>query len=79
MGTELIKGKSVEEALKLKNSDVLEALDGLPKVKVHCSLLAEEAIHEAIADYYRHEGILTEEEIKEKCHLKDHPSCACGI
>lgn len=79
MGTELIKGKTVEEALKLKNSDVLEALDGLPKVKVHCSLLAEEAIHEAIADYYRREGILTEEEIKEKCHLKDHPSCACGI
>ena len=67
MGTELIKGKTVEEALKLKNSDVLEALDGLPKVKVHCSLLAEEAIHEAIADYYRHEGILPEEEKKEKC------------
>lgn len=79
MGTELIKGKTVEEALKLKNSDVLEALDGLPKVKIHCSLLAEEAIQEAIADYYRHEGILTEEEIKEKCRLKDHPSCACGI
>ena len=48
ISTEMVKGKTVEEALKLKNSDVVEALDGLPPVKVHCSLLAEEAIHEAI-------------------------------
>lgn len=46
---------------------MVEALDGLPPVKLHCSVLAEEAIHEAIADYYRKEGKLTEEEIKEKC------------
>ena len=53
ISTEMIKGKTVEEALKLKNGDVVKALDGLPSVKIHCSLLAEEAIHEAIADYYR--------------------------
>ena len=44
ISTEMVKGKTVEEALKLKNSDVVEALDGLPPVKVHCSLLAEEAM-----------------------------------
>ena len=71
ISTEMVKGKTVEEALKLKNSDVVEALDGLPPVKVHCSLLAEEAIHEAIADYYRKQGKMTEEEIKEECNL--HP------
>lgn len=51
MATELIKGKTVEEALKVTNRAVLEALDGLPPVKVHCSLLAEEAIHAALWDY----------------------------
>ena len=79
ISTEMIKGKTIEEALKLKNSDVVEALDGLPPVKIHCSLLAEEAIHEAIADYYRKEGKLTEEEIKEKCNLKEHHFDSCGI
>ena len=52
MATELIKGKSVEDALKLTNSAVVEALEGLPPVKVHCSVLAEEAIKTALADYY---------------------------
>ena len=52
MATELIKGHTVEEALKLTNSAVVEALEGLPPVKVHCSVLAEEAIKTAIADYY---------------------------
>ena len=56
ISTEMIKGKTLEEALALKNSDVVKALDGLPPVKLHCSVLAEEAIHEAIADYYRKEG-----------------------
>ena len=52
MATELIKGKSIDEALKLTNSAVVEALEGLPPVKVHCSVLAEEAVKTAIADYY---------------------------
>ena len=51
MATELIKGKSINDALKLTNKAVMEALDGLPPVKVHCSLLAEEAIHAALWDY----------------------------
>lgn len=51
MATELVKGKTVEEALRVTNKAVLEALDGLPPVKVHCSLLAEEAIHAALWDY----------------------------
>lgn len=53
ISTEMIKGKTIEEALELKNTDVVNSLDGLPPVKLHCSVLAEEAIHEAIADYYR--------------------------
>lgn len=52
MATELIKGKKVEEALKLTNKAVTEALDGLPPQKIHCSVLAEEAIKGAIEDYY---------------------------
>lgn len=64
ISTEMIIGKTLEEALALKNSDVVKALDGLPPVKIHCSLLAEEAIHLAIADYYRKEGRMAEEEIK---------------
>ncbi|MDF2542071.1 MAG: FeS cluster assembly scaffold protein NifU, Clostridium type [Herbinix sp.] len=51
MATELVKGKTVIEALKITNKAVMEALDGLPPVKVHCSLLAEEAIHAALWDY----------------------------
>lgn len=70
VSTEMIVGKTIDEALTIKNSDVVKALDGLPKVKIHCSLLAEEAIHEAIADYYRKEGKLTEDEIIKKCNLK---------
>mgnify|MGYP000362660071 CR=1 FL=1 len=56
MATELIKGKSVEEALKLTNKAVMEALEGLPPVKVHCSVLAEEAIKAAIDDYRQRAG-----------------------
>jgi nitrogen fixation NifU-like protein len=51
VATDLVKGKSVEEALSIKNSDVVEELDGLPPVKVHCSVLAEEAIRKAIENY----------------------------
>ena len=51
MATELVKGKSVADALKLTNQAVAEALDGLPPVKMHCSMLAEQAIHAAVKDY----------------------------
>ena len=57
MATELVKGKSVQEAMKVTNKAVMEALDGLPPVKVHCSLLAEEAIHAALWDYAQKNGI----------------------
>lgn len=51
MATELVRGKTVQEAMQVTNRAVLEALDGLPPIKVHCSLLAEEAIHAALWDY----------------------------
>ena len=57
MATELVKGKTIQEALTLTNKAVIEALDGLPPVKVHCSVLAEEAIKAAIIDYYKRQGI----------------------
>ena len=57
MATELIKGATIQEALALSNKAVMEALDGLPPVKVHCSVLAEQAIRAAIADYYTRLGI----------------------
>ena len=57
MATELIKGKPVEEALELSNQAVVEALDGLPPQKIHCSVLAEEAVRAAVKDYYDKNGI----------------------
>ena len=57
MATELIRGKPVDEALALRNKAVVEALDGLPPVKMHCSVLAEEAVKAAIKDYYDRGGI----------------------
>lgn len=57
MATEMIKGATIEDALKLSNKAVVEALDGLPTVKVHCSVLAEQAVKSAIADYYKRQGI----------------------
>jgi len=57
MATELIKGKSIDDALKLTNKAVVEALEGLPPAKIHCSVLAEQAIKTALADYYRKKGI----------------------
>jgi len=57
MVTELIKGKTVEEALKISNRTVAEALDGLPKIKMHCSVLAEDALKAAIEDYRRKRGM----------------------
>ena len=60
MATELVKGKTVEEALTVTNKVVMEALDGLPPVKVHCSLLAEEAIHAALWDYAQKNNLVIE-------------------
>lgn len=60
MATELVKGKTVQEALTVTNKAVMEALDGLPPVKVHCSLLAEEAIHAALWDYAEKHNIIIE-------------------
>ena len=60
MATEMIKGKSIQEALKLTNKAVMEALGGLPPVKVHCSLLAEEAVHAALRDYAKKHNITIE-------------------
>ena len=69
IATEMIKGKSVDEALKLTNKAVMEALDGLPPVKVHCSLLAEEAIHAALWDYAQKNGIEIKGLVKPKTDI----------
>ncbi len=57
MATEMIKGKSISDALKLTNKAVVEALDGLPDSKLHCSVLAEQAMKSAISDYYKRNGV----------------------
>lgn len=56
IATEMIKGKTIDEALKLTNKAVIEALDGLPPAKVHCSVLAEEAVKAALSDYFQKNG-----------------------
>ena len=71
MATELIKGKPVKDALTLTNKAVVEALDGLPPVKVHCSLLAEEAIHAALWDYAEKNGIKIEGLEKPKSDISE--------
>ncbi|NLP29348.1 MAG: Fe-S cluster assembly scaffold protein NifU [Clostridia bacterium] len=71
MATELIKGKTLEEAWKITNKAVAEALDGLPPVKMHCSVLAEEAIHKAINDYRIGQG-LEPWEMTEHDDIHDH-------
>ena len=75
MATELIKGKSIDEAWELTNKAVAEALDGLPPIKMHCSVLAEEAIHKAINDYRANHGleiIPMEEHSDEDLHAAVH-------
>ena len=57
MATEMIMGKSIDDALKITNKAVVEALEGLPPAKLHCSVLAEQAMKSAIADYYKRQGI----------------------
>ena len=71
MATELVKGKSIQEALQVTNKAVMEALDGLPPVKVHCSLLAEEAIHAALWDYAQKNGITIEGLEKPKADIHE--------
>ena len=70
IATDMIKGKPISEALKLTNKAVVEALDGLPAVKIHCSVLAEEAIKAAVKDYYAKNGIQYDEELitPDNCH-----------
>ncbi len=76
MATEMVKGKTIDDALKLTNKAVMEALDGLPPAKVHCSVLAEEAINAAIYDYYKRLGVEPPVDIKcsgccSDCHKHD--------
>ena len=71
MATELVKGKTIYEALEVTNKAVMEALYGLPPVKVHCSLLAEEAIHAALWDYAEKHGIKIEGLDKPKADIND--------
>ena len=68
MATELIKGKSIKEALTFTNKAVIEALDGLPAVKIHCSVLAEEAVKAALTDYYTKNCLPLPAELVNACH-----------
>lgn len=78
MATELIKGKTIEDALKVTNKAVMEALDGLPPVKVHCSVLAEQAVKAALSDYYTKKGI-DPTPIVGKLDDDCHGECACDL
>lgn len=72
MATEMVKGKTIEEAMQVTNKAVMEALDGLPPVKVHCSLLAEEAIHAALWDYAEKHEIKIQGLEKPKSDISEH-------
>ena len=72
MATEMIKGKSIQEALTLTNKAVAEALDGLPAHKMHCSVLAEEAIKNALKDYYERSGIEYDKSLFPDCSSCGH-------
>jgi nitrogen fixation NifU-like protein len=75
MATEMIKGKSIDDALQITNKAVMEALDGLPPAKIHCSVLAEQAVKSALSDYYTRQGIDPEPIVGKKvidcesCHM----------
>ena len=75
MATELIKGKPVSEALSLTNKAVVEALDGLPAHKLHCSVLAEEAIKKALKDYYERNGIEYDRSLFPEDESCEHGCC----
>lgn len=72
MATEMIKGHTVDEALELSNRAVVEALDGLPAHKIHCSVLAEEAVKAAVKDYYDKHGISYDPELFKDCGNCEH-------
>ena len=74
MATELVKGKTIQEALEVTNKAVMEALDGLPPVKVHCSVLAEQAIKAAVSDYYKRRGVDPEPIVG---NVPECDSCGC--
>ena len=78
MATELIKGKTIDDALKPTNKAVMEALDGLPPVKVHCSVLAEQAIKAALADYYTRQGIDPEPSVGKIQECDHDHGCGCS-
>ena len=75
MATELIKGKTVQEALELSNKAVVEALDGLPVHKLHCSVLAEQAVRAAVKDYYDKNGIAYDPEMFKESEDPHGESC----
>lgn len=72
IATEMIKGKTITEALKLTNKSVMDLLDGLPPAKVHCSILAEQAVKAALTDYYKKQGI---DPLPIVGEIKDGDSC----
>ena len=85
MATEMIKGKTIQQAMELTNAAVAEALDGLPAHKIHCSVLAEEAVRAAVeaikaalADYYRRRGEEVPENLRLPCDGEEHGCCSCG-
>lgn len=71
VATELIKGKTIEEALQVKNSQIVDILGGLPAQKIHCSILAEEAIKAAVDDYYKRKEKAEKKAIKEAEEAED--------
>jgi nitrogen fixation NifU-like protein len=73
MVTEMVKGKSITEALQITNKAVAEALGGLPAVKMHCSVLAEEALRSALKDYYQKQG--KEAPFEDKGHTHEGEAC----
>ena len=78
MATEMIKGKTIDEALTLSNKAVVEALDGLPTHKIHCSVLAEQAVRAAVKDYYDRKGIAYAPEDFKEIEEEDLPA-HCGL
>jgi nitrogen fixation NifU-like protein len=75
MATELVKGKTLEEAWEVSNKAVAEALEGLPPIKMHCSVLAEEGIHKAINDYRKKQGL--EPWVEKNPHSHEHEEGTC--
>lgn len=78
IATEMVKGHRIEEALELSNKAVVEALGGLPAHKIHCSVLAEQAIKAAVADYYTRQGIDPTPFVGKVCSAEECDAC-CGV